>query len=154
MVSFRPDWINQVDAVQREMERLLDHFAGSKPPMVRFAKQVWEPAVDLYETEDAIIAVAELAGVKGNGLEIIVNRDRLTLRGERKNVGIGIKKTYHQMEISSGPFERVLPLPVPVDPEKARASQANGLVKISMPRIVEEQTHTVNLRVIHVRRPS
>ena len=154
MVKFRRDWLDQMDNMQREVERLLDHFAGSKPPLVQRAKRVWEPAIDVYETDNDIVIFAELAGVSGGDIEILVDSDRLTLRGIRKNPGLGTKRTYYQMEIADGPFERTLSLPVTIDLERVKATCSGGLLKITLPKAREEHMHAVSVRVVRVRRSS
>lgn len=154
MVGFRRDWLTQMDSMQREMERLLDHFAGSKPPMMHFARRIWEPAVDIYDTTDAIVIIVELAGIKIDDLTIIVDRERLAIKGERKTIGIGTKRTYYQMEIASGPFERIISLPAAIDPAKTKATYSNGIVEIKLPKIEGERNRKVGLRVIHIRRSS
>jgi HSP20 family protein len=148
MARFRRDWLTQIDTMQREMERLLDHFAGSKPPIAQFARQVWEPALDVYETDDEIVIIAELAGIEEDDLEIIVDRDKFTIRGERMNIGFGIKRTYYQMEIASGPFERAISLPVAVVTRGIKATYSNGLVEVILPKIKDERTHKVNIKII------
>jgi len=138
--------------MQREMERLLGHFAGSKPPMVQFSGRAWEPAIDVYETDNAVVVIAELAGVDENEMEIVVERDKITIRGERRATGFGTKKTYCQMEISSGLFERTVVLPTVVDIGGTRASRSNGLVEIILPKIKQKRTHRVDVKIIEVRR--
>ena len=135
MVEFRRDWIFQIDFVQREMERLLDHFAGAKPPSVKFSPRVWEPAIDVCETQDKVIVVVELAGVAEQDIEITVNRDRFLIHGERKRSSYGERQTYYQMEIPSGPFEREVLLPAPVDPEGGEASYKDGLLEVVLPKL-------------------
>lgn len=152
MTGSRRDWLMQIDNMQREMERLLDHFAGSKPPIVRFARRIWEPAVDVYETDNEIVVNADIAGVAEDELEITVSKNVLTIRGARRNVGFGTQRTYYQMEIASGAFERIVSLPVPVDPEKSRASYNDGLVEVLLPKSRNRRTHTVKVQVIQIRR--
>jgi len=135
MVEFRRDWIFQITTVQREMERLLDHFAGAKPPSVRFSPRVWEPAIDVCETHDKVVVVVELAGVEEQDIEITVNRDRFLIRGERKRPSYGERRTYYQMEIPGGPFEREVPLPAVVDPEGGEASYKDGLLEVVLPKL-------------------
>ena len=135
MVQFHRDLLNNMDIMQREMSRLLDHFACSKVPMVRFSRAVWEPAIDMYETEDEIVITAELAGVRESDIEIVVNRRIVTIYGIRKKAVPGGKRgTYHQMEISSGSFERYITLPVAVDTVEARATYENGLMEVILPK--------------------
>ena len=148
MIQFRQNWINDVNMMQQEMGRLLDHFAGAKPPMVRFSPTVWEPAIDLYETDDELVVSVELAGIRETDLQMIINRNIFTIRGERQKTLPGSKTgVYHQMEISSGPFERSITLPEAVDAENARASYENGLVEVTLPKVRKERTIKVGVKV-------
>lgn len=146
MVGFRRDWLIQIDAMQREMERLLDHFASSKPPMVQFSPRVWEPAIDVYETDEQVVVVVELAGVREDDIEIVVNRSTFVIRGERKAPSASGHRTYHQMEIASGAFERGIALPVAVVPGQTKASYRDGLVEVILPKVKEKQTRRVRIK--------
>ncbi|MCX8125771.1 MAG: Hsp20/alpha crystallin family protein [Dehalococcoidia bacterium] len=147
-VQFHREWINDVDMMRQEMERLLDHFAGAKPPMARFSPPVWAPAIDLYDTDDELVVTVELAGVRESDLQVTVDRNVFTVRGERPRV-LPFSKTgvYHQMEIVSGLFERSITLPAPVDAENARASYDNGLVEVVLPKVKKEKTIRVGIKV-------
>jgi len=148
MIQFRQEWINDVNMMRQEMGRLLDHFAGAKPPMVRFSPTVWEPAIDLYETDDELVVTAELAGVRESDLQMTIDRNIFTIRGERPKALPGNKTgVYHQMEISSGPFERSITLPEAVDAENARATYENGLVEVVLPKVKKERTIRVDVKV-------
>jgi len=147
MIQFRRDWLINIDMMQQEMDRLLDHFAGSKPPTVRFSPAVWEPAIDVYETDDELVVTVELAGVKEPDMQILVDRDTFVIRGERrKALRASGKRAYHQMEIASGPFERVITLPVPVDATNTKASYEDGLVEIILPKARKERTLQVKIK--------
>jgi len=148
MIQFRQDWISNIDMMQREMSRLLDHFAGTKPPAVRFSPTAWEPAIDLYETDNELVVTVELAGVKETDFQVLVDRSTFTIRGERRKVLPGGRRgTYHQIEIASGPFERSVTLPVAVDAANATASYEDGLVKVTLPKVREMRTVRVEIRV-------
>jgi len=84
----------------------MDDFATRKPPMVRFSPKTWEPSVDVYETENEVVILIELAGVKEDEIEVAVDNKIVTIRGDRKDIKRGIRRTYSQMEILWGPFER------------------------------------------------
>ena len=147
MIQFRQEWIDDVNTMHQEMGRLLDHFTGSKPPMVRFSPTVWEPAIDLYETDDELVVTVELPGVKESDFEIMVERNIFTIRGERRKIlpprSTG---TYHQMEIASGRFERSITLPAAIDDARAKASYEDGLVEITLPKVKERRTVKVNIK--------
>ncbi len=148
MFQFRQDWIHDVNMMRQEMGRLLDHFAGAKPPMLRFSPTIWEPDIDLYETDNELILTVDLAGVKEQDLQMTVDRNIFTIRGERQKTIMGDKAgTYHQMEIASGPFERNISLPEAVDTENARATYENGLIEIVLPKVEKERTIKVGAKV-------
>ena len=87
----------------------------------------------------------ELAGINEDDIETIVNRDTLTIRGERRVTDLGIQRNYHQMEIYSGPFQRSIKLPAIVDTEGATATYCNGLVKITLHKTKREHALRVNI---------
>ncbi len=148
MIQFRQDWINDVNMMRQEMGRLLDHLAGVKPPMVRFLPTIWEPAIDLYETDDELVVTVEVAGVRESDFQMTVDRNIFTIRGDRQKILRGSKTgVYHQMEISSGPFERSIVLPEAVDAENARATYENGLVEVVLPKVKKERTVRVDIKV-------
>ena len=146
MVEFRQDWLSNIQSMQREMERLLDYFGGSKPPIVHFAC-MWEPAIDVYETANDVVVLVELAGVKQDEIEIKVDGNTLVIRGERKEAPLRSKITYYQqMEIHRGLFERGVLLPATIDPEKARASYEDGVLEIVLPKVIQEQAFQVKVK--------
>lgn len=135
MVQFRRDWFAQMDLIQQEMNRLLDHFAGSKPPQVRFSPLVWEPAIDVYETKDNLVVIVEVAGVKESDIRLMVDQDTFTIQGSRsKALKTGEKRAYHRMEIAGGPFKRSIKLPMAIDTKNIKASYEDGLVEVVLPK--------------------
>lgn len=145
MVSFDRDWLGSIDSMQREMERLLNYLISSKPPSVYFAPRAWEPAIDIYEKEREIVVLVELAGVKQDEIEVIIERSTLVVRGVRASTTSQCPKTYHQMEIHHGPFERGILLPAPVEVEQAKASYENGLLEIVLPKLQQKQILKVKI---------
>ena len=148
MIQFRQDWVNDVNMMQRELNRLLDYFTGAKPPMVKFSPTVWKPAIDVYQTDGEFVVTVELAGLKDTDFQVTINHNIFTIRGERRKLLSGNKSgAYYQMEIVSGPFERSITLPEAVDVENARASYENGLVVVIIPKVKTEGTTRVEIRV-------
>ena len=144
-MEFRYDWLSNVQGMQREMERLLDYFGSSKPPLVHFAR-MWEPAIDVHETEKEVIVLVELAGVKQDEFEVVIDGNTLVIRGERKETPLRSRGTCYQMEIHRGPFERSILLPTTVDPDKTEASFEDGLLKIILPKTRLEQPLRVEIK--------
>lgn len=152
MSAFRANWITEIGAIHSEMERLMGHYAGSKPPAVQFTKGTWEPAVDVYETPEDVVIVVDLAGVDEDRIQVMGDRSTFIIRGERAKPGAGEKRTYSQMEILSGPFERVVPLPAAVDVEQAQARYASGMLEITIPKSQQKPPTEMRIRIVRGRR--
>ncbi|MBE0480709.1 MAG: Hsp20/alpha crystallin family protein [Dehalococcoidia bacterium] len=147
-MTFRDDWFSDFDVIHRQMDRLLDHLAGSKPPLVRFCSAAWEPPIDVYETDNEIVVLIELAGVKQSDIELMIDQDILTVRGERqKVVPIGGKRAYYLMEIGSGYFCRRIRLPVPVDGANVKATYESGFVEVVLPKARAKHVESMKIHL-------
>jgi HSP20 family protein len=90
------------------------------------------PPVNLWEDEDIFYAETELPGLKLQNLEITVTGDnQLTIKGQRE-LAVPEQVQWHRQERGFGSFERVLTLPVSVDPAKVEARLENGVLTIKM----------------------
>jgi HSP20 family protein len=91
----------------------------------------WQPDVDVFETEEAFVVRAELAGVRRGDLRVTVDGERLRIRGMRDGEGRRAVRL-HQMEIATGPFERSLRIPIEVDRDHVSAHLEDGLLTVTM----------------------
>ncbi|MBI4300957.1 MAG: Hsp20/alpha crystallin family protein [Chloroflexi bacterium] len=146
MPELKQHLFDDITSIQRQMERLLSHFANAKQPTVRFSPHVWVPAIDVYETEEDVVIRVELAGVREEDMDISVDRDHFILRGQRRDTTPPKRRTYYQMEISCGPFERIVNLPSPVDPDGAQASYRDGFLEICLPKVKVDLTQTLRIK--------
>lgn len=146
MIELRGDWSEVVVNIQREMGRLMDEVVSRKPPTVRFSPRTWQPAIDVFETDAEVVVLVELAGVKEDEIEVTVHNGVLTIRGERKDIKQGIKRTYSQMEILWGDFERAIILPANVNVDQIKAFYEAGILEIILPKSGEEKPRRVDIR--------
>jgi HSP20 family protein len=137
MVQLRRDWSTPFNEMSREMNRIMDDFSSLRPPTFRFSRRTWEPAVDMYETADSVVVVVDLAGLKEEDIEVLVQGNTLIIKGIRRDSITQGQRSYHQIEIRRGPFEREVALPVAVDPEQTSACYENGLLEIVMTKLSE-----------------
>ncbi|MDW8382963.1 MAG: Hsp20/alpha crystallin family protein [Verrucomicrobiota bacterium] len=93
----------------------------------------WQPNTDVYTTDDGLVIKVELAGMSSEHLEIIVEGNRLCIRGHRPDSCRAARCNFMIMEISYGAFERVLELPPYYDLNRARAMYVNGFLRIDVP---------------------
>lgn len=94
----------------------------------------WSPAVDILETEDALVLKADLPDVKVEDIDIRVENNTLSLRGHRKFEKDEAAKGWHRIERSYGEFTRSFTVPSSVDTEKVGADYQNGVLTISLPK--------------------
>jgi HSP20 family protein len=109
----------------------------------------WSPAVDILETEDALTLKADLPDVDVNDIDIRVENNMLTLRGQRKFVKDDRVKGWHRIERSYGEFTRTFQVPPTVDTEKVAADYKNGVLTISLPRKESSKPRQVKVEIQH-----
>ncbi len=125
-----------------EMEVLFDDFFRLKHPFALGTEKRWRPSVDMYETKDEIVVIAELSGVKKEDINISASKKALYLSGTRRETAGSSKRHYYSMEIRFGPFERLIRLPARVNLKKLKTNLESGLLKIRIPK-AEEPDETV-----------
>lgn len=94
----------------------------------------WSPAVDIVETPQAVVVVAELAGIKRENLKVLVDGDVVRIYGRREPTVHQPGVRYHRLEIESGDFTRSFRIGVPFDPRRVEAVTSQGLLKITLPK--------------------
>lgn len=98
----------------------------------QFRPNVWNPASDSYETEEAYIVRMEIAGMREEDFEIYLENDVLLITGSRSDSAE--RRAYHQMEIRFGTFAVPIPLAGPVQFEKIHAEYRDGFLTITLPK--------------------
>ncbi len=94
----------------------------------------WRPAVDVFETEKAILVRLELAGVRISDLNVTVDGNLLRISGVRQAASTDGVQRLHQMEIAFGPFERVMRLEVPFERDRVSAHLEEGFLTVMLPK--------------------
>jgi HSP20 family protein len=124
-------------ALQEEMNHLFDEFKSGLP----FARTFWlEPVsdfnakVDMKDSEKTIEVSAELPGVEMKDIEVKVEGNALSIKGEKHSEKEEKEKNYYRMERSYGSFYRLLPLPCTVEKDSIEASYKDGVLKVVMPK--------------------
>src|SRR5262245_11685981 len=108
----------------------------------------WIPPVDIYETENHdLVLKAELPDMTREGIEVTVESNTLTLRGEKKFAGEVKEDRYRRVERSYGQFSRSFTLPNTVDATKVSADYKNGVLTVKLPFREEAKPRTINVEV-------
>jgi HSP20 family protein len=96
------------------------------------SETIWRPPTDVYETDNAVVVVIEIAGLGPDDYEILLRGRTLTVAGIRRDPTE--KRGYQQMEIRHGRFRTDAHLPWPLEPSGQEASYVNGFLKIVLPK--------------------
>ncbi|OGW74609.1 MAG: hypothetical protein A2Z72_07260 [Omnitrophica bacterium RBG_13_46_9] len=105
------------------------------------------PAIDVYEKGDKLIAEAEIPGAKPEDLKLSVERNLLTITGEKKESEETKKKNYYHRESSYGAFQRVVELPSEVKGEEAKATYKNGVLKVELPKAESAKKKEIKINI-------
>ena len=141
MSSTQWDPFRELLALQERMNRLFDQtFSRSRSQTGDIGGGTWSPAVDLYEAQDSLILKAELPGVEQSEIELRVDDNRISLRGERRLKEAVNQEHFHRMERAFGPFSRSFTLPTPVDADQVKAEFKNGILMVVLPKRIDKSS--------------
>jgi HSP20 family protein len=139
----------------REFHNLQDRFGRALGLTRRDREEemslgAWIPPVDIAEDKDKILLTAELPGFTEKDVQIQMEGNLLTIRGERRfeKEEKGDGRNYHRVERSYGQFVRSFTLPSNVDREKIRAKFHNGLLEIELPKREEAKPRQIPIAPI------
>ena len=132
-----------IDHLREEMNRL---FTGMAPDGAwPWQSGCGQPAVNVWETDDAVVAELEVPGVKSDQIDIAVVENELTLKIQRPETPAD-EVTFHRRERPSGPMTRVLRLPVPVDADRVSAELREGVLTVTLPKAESVKPRKINVK--------
>jgi HSP20 family protein len=147
MAIVRWDPFRELNAVQERMNRLFsDVYRSADDDVMR--RGLWAPPVDIYDSgKHELVIKAELPDMKRDDIEITVENNTLTLRGEKK-MDSEIKEEHcHRIERTYGAFSRTFSLPTTVDTTKVSADYKNGVLTIKLPIREEAKPKQIQVHV-------
>jgi HSP20 family protein len=107
----------------------------------------WAPAVDIYEKDGNIVLKAELPGLDPKDVDVRVENNILTLRGERKFDNEVKRDNYHRVERAYGTFTRSFTLPNVVDTSNIKADFKDGVLHVVLPKKEEAKQRQIQINV-------
>jgi HSP20 family protein len=133
--------------MREDMEHLMQHVFGQTLPLLRPFHGKWRPNVDVFECENSVVVVAELAGVIKEEVSVTFDEGKIRITGIRRDVMPYKSRKYCQMEISYNDFERVIYLPDDIDSDKITAKFSNGLLIIEAPKKTHEEVKSQEIKI-------
>ena len=131
------------DMLQGEIDRLFNNYARVSP-----GDSITQlvPSVDVSESDKEIELTAELPGLEQNDVEIAVEDNVLTIRGEKKAETKREDKNFRVMERAYGSFYRAFTLPSGVEPSQISATMSNGVLKIKIPKPQQPERKKIEVK--------
>ena len=145
MAIIRWDPFRDMVSLREKMNRLFEDVFTGRADDKELASSTWAPAVDIFETENELVMSAEIPGIDEKDIEIKLEDNTLTLKGERKFEKETKEENYHRIERSYGSFYRAFTLPNSVDLDKIHAEHENGILKITLPKRQELKPRNVKI---------
>lgn len=122
----------------------MDKNMGEFLPTLRNS-QNFMPAIDMYEDKDHVIVETQLAGIDPEKVDISIENDVLSIKGEGEKKSEVDEKNYYRKEIRRGSFYRSIPLPAHVQGNMAKAIAESGVLKITIPKAPEAKPNKIKI---------
>ena len=128
------------------LEKPIEDLFRSVSTGFTLAERTWKPPMDMNETPEEVIIVAEVPGVDKDDLEVEISSKAVRIKGNRYARHCSGNATYRLAELQYGSFERILFLPAPIDPEIVSATYQNGLLEIRLAKQPPEKAHKIPIQ--------
>jgi HSP20 family protein len=146
LVSWQP--LKELNTLRHRMNQLLDelmHTDHENSPISKLENRMWTPAIELRETDTALILKAAVPGIEAKELDIHASENAVSIAGEHREEKHTEEKGYFHSELHYGQFQRTVPLPVSVKPDQAQAECNDGLLTLTLPKATQQSMTKINL---------
>jgi HSP20 family protein len=147
MAITRFDPFRDLAILQDRMNRLFNDSYGNRTEDHMLNRGTWTPAVDIYEIDGALVVKAELPDMKREDIDVNVENNTLTIRGERELDTQIKQENFHRIERAYGSFVRTFSLPATVDTAKIAAEYKNGVLTVKLPVREEAKPRSIDVAV-------
>ena len=144
MAITRWDPFREVVALQNRVNNLFREMNEGDSPLTTAS---FVPAVDIYEDARKVVLKLEVPGIEEKDLDIRVENNTLTVKGERKFEKEEKEENFHRIERRYGTFYRAFTLPSTVDTEHVQANYQNGILKVELSKKPEAQPKQIKVNV-------
>jgi len=131
----------------RDFDKFINEFGVGPQQAEGLNEGTWSPKVDIYETDESYVLNAELPGLKKEDIQIDLNDNTLTLKGERKFEEKVEKDNYVRVERSYGSFTRSFVLSDNVNPENIKATYKDGVLEVTLPKKEEAKPKEIKVEI-------
>lgn len=133
-----------IQAMRRLMDSMFQDMMVRQPQMVDF-----RPAVELQDTNEALVLRALLPGIDARDLDIRVTKQAVVISGEKSDNNQTEKIGYFRSEFTYGKFQRVIQLPVAVENDNVQAEYKNGILSLTLPKASAARNQVVKVNLLN-----
>jgi len=144
MAITRWDPFREAVSLQHRLNSMFQNLNEGESPL---AAASFVPVVDIYEDADKLVLKLEIPGIDEKDLDVRIEDDTLTVKGERKFEAEEKEKNFHRIERSYGSFFRAFTLPPSVDTGSVAASYTAGVLKLELKKKPEAQPKQIKINV-------
>jgi HSP20 family protein len=141
LIRWQP--FQEVESLRRQMDQMFDDLTGWN----RDYQISWKPAIEMQDTDEALILRAEIPGIEGKDLDIRVTREAVAITGEHRYEKKAEEKGFFRSEFRYGKFQRVIPLPTAVQNDQVQADFTNGILTLTLPKVEAAKNRVVKLNL-------
>lgn len=145
MSIMRWDPFDEIMSMRETMDRLFEDWFTRRPRVT--GPLVWQPAVEVSETDNEVLVKAELPGIDPKNVEVSVTGDTLTIKGEAKAEHEEKRRNYYRRELRYGTFQRTIGLPTEVKGDETRATFRHGILEVRIPKAERVRPKSVKVEV-------
>lgn len=132
----------------REFDKLRSHLGlFGRSWLNQLPATTWDPPVDIFENDHEVVVKAELPGMSANDIDLKLENNILTLRGERRFEKEAKEENYHRIEREYGVFARSFALPTAINGDKVTAQYKDGILQVVLPKPEERKPKQINVAV-------
>lgn len=149
--------ITEFNNLRQQIDRLFEDLTREQPQLALCSSNgetPWMPAIELQETETALLLKAQLPGIEPSELDIQVSENAVFLSGEHQEHHKTSEKGLFRSEFHYGQFKRVIPLPTSIHREQVTAAMVSGLLTLTMPKATPALPNLVKVALVSEVLPS
>lgn len=143
MIRWEP--FDEMMSMRESMDRLFEDFFSRRPRTS--GPLVWQPALEVYETDHEVVVKAELPGIDPKSVGVTVTAEGLTIKGEAKVEHEDKGRNYYRRELRYGAFQRTIALPNEVKSDETKATFRQGILEVKIPKAERVRPKTVSVAV-------
>jgi len=143
MIRWEP--FDEMMSMRESMDRLFEDFFSRRPRTS--GPLVWQPALEVYETDHEVVVKAELPGIDPKSVGVTVTAEGLTIKGEAKAEHEDKGRNYYRRELRYGAFQRTIALPNEVKSDETKAIFKQGILEVKIPKAERVRPKTVSVAV-------